>query len=187
MSKFTRICCILLLLILALGAAFGTDYAFRTAEEISHPREYSDLITTYATRYNIPEYVVYAVIKVESNFDPKAESSVGARGLMQMMPSTFKWLTGNEHLKENLSEDKLFTPDVSIRYGCYYLQYLYAKFDHKWDLVFAAYNGGEGNVAKWLKNPEYADGNGNLKEIPFTETRNYVKKVNSAIKMYKKL
>jgi soluble lytic murein transglycosylase len=106
---------------------------------------------------------------------------------MQMMPSTFEWLTGEEHLSENLSAHTLYDPEISIRYGTYYLRYLYQKFDCNWDTALAAYNGGEGNVAKWLADPKYSDGEGNLTDIPFTETEKYVKKVNDAIETYKKL
>ena len=105
---------------------------------------------------------------------------------MQMMPSTFTWLSSSEHLNENLSYAELYDPETSIRYGTYYLRYLFEKFKN-WDNVFAAYNGGEGNVAKWLEDPTYADGRGGLRTIPFKETRNYVKRVNSAIDHYKLL
>ena len=104
---------------------------------------------------------------------------------MQMMPSTFEWLTSSDHLDENLSPNDIFEPEVSIRYGTYYLRYLFEKF-YNWDTVFAAYNGGEGNVAKWLKDKRYSDGKGNLTDIPFKETREYVKKVNRAMDYYKK-
>ena len=178
---------VVLIIAVALGAAYGLDRLFGRVEESAYPQKYSEHVTKYASEYNIPEYVIYAVIKVESGFDPLAKSSVGACGLMQMMPSTFLWLTGEEHLNEGLPESAIFIPEVSIRYGSYYLLYLYRKFDHNWDTVFAAYNGGEGNVKKWLENPEYSDGNGNLTDIPFSETRSYVKKVNTAIENYKEL
>jgi soluble lytic murein transglycosylase len=146
-----------------------------------------EYVSQYAYEYNVPETVILAVIKVESDFNAGAVSSVGAKGLMQMMPDTFEWLRSEEHLDERLHEDDLFEPEISIKYGTYYLSYLHKKFDRNWDTALAAYNGGEGNVAKWLKNPEYSDGNGNLTYIPFKETRNYVQKVNKAIDTYKNL
>ena len=178
---------ILLIVAVAFGAAYGLDRLLGKAEENAYPQKYSEYVEKYAVEYNIPEYVIYAVIKVESDFDPLARSGVGACGLMQMMPSTFLWLTGEEHLNESLPEAAIFIPEVSIRYGTYYLLYLYRKFDYNWDTAFAAYNGGEGNVKKWLEDPEYSDGNGGLAKIPFSETRSYVKKVNSAIENYKEL
>ena len=182
-----RILVILLVLAISAGIAFGLDAAFNGVSRKNHPKDYSEQVEKYAKEYNIPEYVIYAVIKVESDFDPNARSSAGACGLMQMMPETFLWLTGSSHLDEGLTADALFDPEVSIRYGSYYLLYLYRKFGYNWDTAFAAYNAGEGNVAKWLKDSEYSDGNGNLTNIPFPETKSYVKKVNSAIDTYKKL
>lgn len=182
-----RALAIFLILAIALGVGFAVDAAWTLIEKQAHPQDYADLISQYATEYNIPTDIVYAIIKTESNFDPLAESSVGALGLMQMMPSTFEWLTGEEHLQEHLPTSALRDPKVSIRYGTYYLLYLFRKFDYNWNTVFAAYNAGEGNVAKWLKDSNYSDGEGNLIEIPFPETAAYVEKVNHAIDTYREL
>ena len=123
------------------------------------------------------------VIKCESNFRPDARSSVGAMGLMQMMPATFKDM--QKRLKEEHDDSALFDPEVSIKYGTYYLKYLYNYFDD-WDLVVPAYNAGMGNVSKWLKNEEYSK-DGKLIVIPFKETERYVLKVNTALAEYKKI
>ena len=188
MKKHTkRAIAVLLIFCIALLSGFLVDLIWTRIERRSYSTDYDEIITRYSGEYNVPKSVIYAVIKTESDFDPNAESSAGALGLMQMIPSTFEWLTGEEHLDENLSSRKLFDPEVSIRYGTYYLAYLYRKFDYNWRNAFAAYNGGEGNVAKWLKNPEYSDGNGNLTHIPFKETRAYVSKVEEAKEEYEKL
>ena len=186
-SSSKRPLVIVLIAIAAILLGFLTDGIWTLIERAQHPTDYSDIISRYSEEYNVPEDIIFAVIKVESDFDPKAESSVGAMGLMQMMPSTFEWLTGEEHLGENLPIRKLQDPEVSIRYGTYYLAYLYRRFDYHWDTVFAAYNAGEGNVGKWLKNSEYSDGKGNLTYIPFSETRSYVTKVEKARTMYEEL
>ena len=171
---------------LAVGAGIALNHLWRMWDAHTHPKDYVDYVEQYAEEYDVPADVIWAVIKVESDFDPLAESSVGARGLMQMMPATFDWLTGKEHLGEHLPDTALYTPEVSIRYGAYYLRYLHQKFDN-WETVFAAYNGGEGNVAKWLADPQYSDGQGNLTYIPFEETRNYVTKVKNARQAYREL
>lgn len=178
-----------ILIIICVSIIIGiiANEIWNAIDRKTHPISYNEIICRYSAEYNVPDYVIYAVIKVESDFDPEAISSAGAVGLMQMMPSTFDWLTGDEHLAEHLPSKKLEDPEVSIRYGTYYLSYLYKKFDYNWDTAFAAYNAGEGNVRKWLCDPEYSDGEGNLTKIPFTETKNYVSKVNDAIDMYKKL
>lgn len=187
MIQAKRIFTIVLIVLLALAVGLGIHLLWNLWEEEQREEKnsvtFATLIEKYADEYDVPKELVFAVIKVESGFDPEAESSVGALGLMQMMPKTFEWLTGEEHLDENLSFEKLTDPEISIRYGTYYLRYLYLKFEN-WDTVLAAYNGGEGNVAKWLADPECSDGNGNLTYIPFEETRNYVKKVNDAMAKY---
>lgn len=182
-----RAVAILLIIALSLALAIGMDHLLDKAEEQLYPIEYEKYVRMYSKEYNVPEYVIYAVIKVESDFDPLARSEAGAMGLMQMMPNTFLWLTGSEHLNEGLTEDSLYVPNVSIRYGTYYLFYLYRKFDYNWNTALAAYNAGEGKVARWLDDPEYSDGEGNLTYIPVAETRNYVKKVNAAMGHYKNL
>ena len=178
---------IILIICASILIGFVTDALWSLIDKAQHPVDYEEIISRYSEEYNIPKDVIFAVIKVESDFDPEAESSAGAMGLMQMIPSTFEWLTGKEHLNEKLPVQKLFEPEVSIRYGTYYLAYLYRSFDYNWHTVFAAYNGGEGNVRKWLKNPEYSDGEGNLTEIPFKETRSYVAKVEDARDTYREL
>ena len=187
MRASRRILAILLIFCISLSVGIGVDLLWDAIEQKTHPQSYAELVTQYSVEYNIPEYIIYAVIRTESDFDPTAESSAGAVGLMQMMPDTFSWLTGDEHLREYLPASALKTPDVNIRYGTYYLRYLYRKFDYNWDHALAAYNGGEGNVARWLADPEYTDEDGNLTYIPFPETRSYVSKVNAAIKVYQKL
>ena len=190
-STAKRTLIIVIIIAIAIAAGLCLDAVWSLLEKKAHPKDYSDIVEKYAVEYNIPPEVIFAIIKTESGFDPNARSSAGALGLMQMMPSTFEWLTGEEHLNENLITLKLFDPDVSIRYGTYYLSYLKNKFfttdEVDWDIIFAAYNGGEGNVAKWLSAHECIDENGKLVNIPFPETRSYVSKVNKALDTYKEL
>ena len=187
-----RVAIVALIIAASILLGFAVDLIWTKLEQSSHPDRYMEYVSKYAYEYNVPEPVILAVIKVESGFNPRAVSydkdgEIIAMGLMQMVPKTFEWLCSDEHLDERLHEDDLFEPEISIKYGTYYLSYLHKKFDRNWDTALAAYNGGEGNVAKWLKNPEYSDGNGNLTYIPFKETRNYVQKVNKAIDTYKNL
>ena len=188
-NKYRRPLAILLILAISIVVGLSVDAIWKILDRSTYPQEYSEIVSKYAAEYNIPEDVIYATIKVESNFDPEAISVAGARGLMQMLPSTFEWLTGEEHLSEHLTPNLLFDPEVNIRYGTYYLKYLYTKFDHNWDTVAAAYNGGEGNVAKWLADERYSDGNGNITDFPekFSETENYVKAIARERKNYQEL
>lgn len=142
------------------------------------------LVERYSEEYGVPEYVVYAIIRTESGFNENAVSSSNAIGLMQMKPSTFEWLLTKT--KEELSDETIYSPNINIKYGTYYLSYLYIKFK-SWDLAIAAYNAGQGAVSGWLENLDNVDENGQLITIPKEETRNYVKKVKSAIEIYKRL
>lgn len=169
-----------------LSVCIGLLYsgAITLFERITHPRDYREIVEEYADLYAVPESVVYAVIKCESGFDPTAVSHAGAIGLMQMMPQTFEdlcALTG-EHYDEGL----LYEPETSIRYGTYLLSILYLKYGN-WETAYAAYNAGEPAVDGWLDDPAHSDGNGNLTDIPYKETRKYVKRVARARTVYERL
>ena len=150
------------------------------------PYKYQSCIEKYSAEYDIPEEIIFSVIKVESGFRASVTSPVGAMGLMQMMPTTFEWLTGDYHLGENLPTVSLYDPEVNIRYGTYYLRYLKDKFGD-WNTVLAAYNAGEGTVSKWLADERYSSDGKTLHTIPIAETESYVKKVNNEIGIYRTL
>lgn len=178
---------IVVILLFSIGMGFLLDMLISWGERIAYPKPetYAKYVKTYAERFDVPEHVIYAVIEVESDFDADAVSDAGAVGLMQLMPDTFKWLT-QSILFEYCDVGLRYDPETNIRHGTCYLSWLYERYG-RWDLVFAAYNAGQGNVDEWLDNEEYADGEGGLAEIPFTETRNYVGKVTSAMEKYDRL
>lgn len=176
---------IALLALAAICIGFLADLTITAFEKKAYPRDYAAFVETYAKAYGVPETVVYAVIHTESGFDSGAVSSAGAVGLMQMLPETFEWLT-DEILFDHLESGMLYDPETNIRYGTYLLSRYYDRYGD-WELVFAAYNAGPGNLDSWLADKEYADGEGGLKQIPFKETRNYVKKVQNARKIYERL
>ena len=173
----------LFVLILFVAIAFTYVYISDKIETEKYPLGYENLVNKYSSEYSVPTELVYAVIKVESNFNNLAVSPVGAKGLMQMLPDTFSWLTKKNG--ESLSDELLFEPEVSIKYGCFYLSILYDMFG-EWTLACAAYNAGQGNVKKWIENEELYK-NGELVKIPFKETRNYITKVNKAKDKYTEL
>lgn len=171
---------------LALIVGILIGIAWDLYERFVMPDKYQAIVSKYSELYDIPKEIIFSVIKVESNFQISAKSHAGALGLMQMLPSTFEWLTGEDHLDENLLTVSLYDPEVNIRYGTYYLRYLKNKFED-WDTVLAAYNAGEGNVIKWLDNEKYSSDGKTLTQIPVKETRNYVKKVNNEIAIYRNM
>lgn len=175
------------ILIILIAVTFATVFSsfYDTFLLEAYPRKYSEQVSAMSIEYNIPEAIIYAVIKIESNFDENAVSSAGAIGLMQIMPSTFEWLT-KDVLKENLPTSSLNDPNINIKYGVILLSRLY-KYYGNWKTALAAYNAGMGNVNKWLENRNFSDRFGNLKNIPFEETRQYIEKVTRTIKAYNKL
>ena len=178
---------LILIIIISIILGIIINAVWNYIEIKNNPTTYNEIVKKYSLEYGVPERIIFATIKTESSFDCNAVSSSGAMGLMQMMPTTFEWLTSDEHLDEALPKNALFDPEVSIRYGTYYLSYLAKKFDYDWNIVSAAYNAGEGRVLEWLESDEYTDENGNLIKIPKKETKAYVKKINDAIDTYTKL
>lgn len=144
---------------------------------------YYDYVSGASEEFGVDVSIIYAVIYCESRFDADATSSAGAMGLMQMMPATFEEMQG--YLKETHDTEALFEPEVSIRYGTYYLSRLYRTFED-WETVFAAYNAGPTIVLKWLKDERYAS-DGKLIQIPYPETARYVEKVKGMVEKYNEL
>lgn len=148
------------------------------------PLKYYDYIVKYSKEYNLSPFLVASVIKVESNFEKDAVSVKNARGLMQLTPSTAKW--ASEQMKlEDFNVDMLHEPMLNIRMGCWYLNNLKEEFGSDMEIVLAAYNGGRGNVKKWLNNYENSKNGVDLHYIPFEETDKYVKKVQVNYNIYK--
>ncbi len=176
----SRVFIIILIMSLVLGVVANAiiDTIYRWV----YPEKYHSIVISYAKKHSVPEHLVFAIIKVESNFDPDVVSSADARGLMQMLPSTYEWLT--EKLGETYREQDLFDPETNIKYGTYYLQYLYSRFG-SWEKAIIAYNWGEGNFSEFLANEGYNEGD--YDSIPVKETRNYVKKVMHHWEKYKEL
>jgi len=175
---------IISILLLSVLCGFLFQLIWDKVDRINYPREYSDIVDVYSYEYGVPEHIVYSVIKVESDFESGAVSEAGAVGLMQLMPETFVWLTTENG--ENLNSATLYDPETNIKYGTYYLSKLYLQFG-SWDEVFAAYNAGPTKVEKWLSDNEYSEDGRTLDSIPYKETKDYVKRVNKADEIYKKL
>lgn len=142
-------------------------------------------MTRYAAEYELPPSLVYAVIRTESHFDPRAVSSAGAKGLMQLMDVTYQWVQWRLSEEADTTAD-VFDPGTNIRYGCHYLQYCVSQFP---DLrtAIAAYNAGVGRVSGWLEDSRYSDDGESLSAIPLEETRNYVESVLEAQTIYQTL
>ncbi len=147
----------------------NSDRFQRTLEEVTLPLQHEDIIRQQAAEKNVPADLIAAVIYNESRFRDQT-SHAGARGLMQITPSTAKVI---ESLSggQTFNFDDLSDPDINIRYGTFYLHYLIQKFGDNEIAALAAYNAGETNVANW------GGSSLSLDDIPFPETRDYVENV----------
>ncbi len=137
--------------------------------KVNYPIKYTSCVNKYTSEYKLDKTLVYAIIKCESSFNKNATSKVGAMGLMQIMPTTAKFIA------EQLQEEKydMYNAEQNIKFGCFYLNYLLSKFNNI-KMVIYAYNCGEGRVNRYLKG----------ENLP-KETINYYKKVMGAKRTYK--
>lgn len=151
-----------------------------------YPYKYKQDIITYSKKYNVDPYLVLAIIKAESNFNENATSAKNAHGLMQITSETGLW--ASEKMKiVNYNDNMLYKPQFNINMGSWYVSDLTKEFNGNIDLVLAAYNGGRGNVQKWLSSTDHSSDGKTLEYIPFKETDKYVKKVKVNYNIYKYL
>lgn len=151
-----------------------------------HPLKYPNFIRAHAANYDLPPELVAAVIEQESGFDERARSGAGAVGLMQVTPRTAQGIADRTGGKRFHTRD-LLNPELNIRYGCWYLRHLRSKYDESGndtDLALAAYNAGQGKVDGWIAADE--DGTLEVTEIPFAETRHYVRQVRELSTLYRR-
>ena len=147
-----------------------TDLRWR----LVYPIDYYDEITQYAG--NNDPTLMMALIREESYFNPNAQSGVGARGLMQLMPATAKEIS-SQHGFGMTSLDDLFKPEFNIKLGNTYYSQLRNALNGLDISAIAAYNGGIGSVGRWKQSVIYNDTDEFIEQIPYAETKNYVKKV----------
>ncbi|MCY6485064.1 lytic transglycosylase domain-containing protein [Clostridium aestuarii] len=150
---------------------------------VIYPIKYEEYIYKYSKQYNLNPYVVAAVIKTESKFNKDATSKKNACGLMQITPSTAKEISQKIKIKD-FEVDMLYDPELNINMGCWYLSDLRKEFGANMELILAAYNGGRGNVKKWLNSSEHSKDGETLQYIPFKETDKYIKKVQVSYNIY---
>lgn len=171
---------ILLVLLLAL-VVFTWDkwWPWR----LVYPLHYKSEILEAAKKYGHDPALLASIIFVESRFNPTAESKAGAKGLMQIMPETAVWIARILNWKD-FSLNLMENPKDNIKMGSWYLKYLKNRFSGNLTLALAAYNSGDKTVEHWLKNSPLVI---STEEIPYPETKYYVKKVLVFQKKYNNL
>lgn len=171
------------LVLLILMLFIGVCIYHKEVLKLYYPMEYSSEVKMAAEENGLDEYLIYAVIKNESGFRETVESPRGAKGLMQIMPSTADWIQSIKDFGYD-GEEQLLQGEKNIAMGSWYLKNLIDEF-HDVEKAVAAYNAGRGNVAKWLENKEYCNDDQKLIFIPFKETDVYLKRVMFSQKMYR--
>jgi soluble lytic murein transglycosylase-like protein/TolA-binding protein len=151
-----------------------------------YPVYYEDTIRERALEYEIDPLLVLAMIREESRFNSWNESVAGARGLMQIIFSTGEWIAQKLNL-EDFNDEMLFDPEVNIDLGCWYINYLNERFFNDPILVISGYNAGPGTTSKWLKQYDRSDLDNFVENVPYSETREHIKKVTKSYQMYRRL
>ena len=177
---------LLLTVLLLIGGILGVSKAMRCFYQKAYPLGCEQMVLSACEEQGLEPSFVFAVIRTESSFRPDAQSSVGARGLMQITEETFQWIQFRMGDQSGVSYDDLFDEQINIRYGTFLLRTLLDEFTSEANAL-CAYHAGWGNAKKWLQNEQYAPDGKNIVNIPFQDTEKYVKKVLDTKQRYEKL
>jgi len=150
---------------------------------LMYPIQYQQEIQISAESYQVDPLLIAAIIRVESNYKPDLESAKKAAGLMQIMPDTADWIISragySSQMKLHMKE-----PDVNIEMGTWYLHWLWNRFDDQFEqdedlvaVIAASYNAGHNKVGEWIREDIWDGRYETRDQIPFGETRHYVKRV----------
>ncbi len=151
-----------------------------------YPLDYENNIIESAKVTGADPYLVMAIIRVETKFNPEQQSRVGALGLMQLMPPTVDYAIRRGNFSPALRE-YIKDPAVNIRVGSWYLSQLDKEFKGNKVAVIAAYNAGPTRVEQWLKDGVWNGTRQNVQKIPYGETRHYIQRVTFFYEKYKSL
>lgn len=155
-------------------------------ERYFYPLYFRAEISAAAQEQQLDPYLIAAVILTESNFRENAVSPKGARGLMQLLPSTAEWIA-EKNGESDFHPDKLFEPGYNIAAGSRYLAELLKQFNDNEVMALAAYNGGRGRVQHWLEEGTWDGSEANLEQVPFGETRAFVRRTLKNYRNYRRL
>lgn len=185
-KKFTKI---LIVLVLVLTAYFLLFKIIRVQDKIlknMYPIKYSEYVEKYSNENNVDIYMIYAIIKVESNFNTNVKSQSNAIGLMQLLKETATERSKMIGEKE-IEEKDLYDPETNIKLGTAYYAYLLDYYKQNNVLALIAYNAGIGNIDNWIKEGIIKPDGADLENIPYKETNNYVRKILRDYQIYIKL
>lgn len=184
--KFITILIVLIILLALIFVLFKVIKVQNIFLKMMYPIKYSEYVEKYSDENNIDKYLVYAIIKAESNFKPDVTSGSDARGLMQLMEETAIDMSNSIDNKSVNSYD-LYDPETNIKLGVSYLSYLLDMYDGNTILALTAYNAGLGNVNEWISSGIIKSDGSDIENIPYQETSNYVRKILRDYQIYLEL
>lgn len=149
-----------------------------------YPIAYEEEVAAAAGHFQVDPFLILAVMKIESDFNPDRSSPKGAAGLMQLMPDTAQWIQKKSGQSLPHGGD-LHHPETNIWLGTWYLSFLLEKYRGDHVKVLAAYNAGQGNVDRWIEGKIWDGQAATVDNIPFGETRHYVKRALFYYERYK--
>lgn len=152
----------------------------------AYPIAYQDTVLQQSALNHVSPALVFAVIRTESGFDPYAQSSIPARGLMQITEDTFEWIKFKRGYDQDSGYAILFDGNVNIRYGTALLAILLEEFETEQNIL-CAYHAGRRKAIEWINNPAYAPDGKNIENIPYGDTGRYVEKVLKTKQVYEVL
>jgi soluble lytic murein transglycosylase len=163
----------------------GVDPAWRDVWELAWPRPFASEVDAAVREFEFDGALVYAIMREESSYRPEVESPVGARGLMQLIEPTAERISRSLG-EQSFSPDLLFLPEVSVRFGTYYLKQLLGEFGSR-PLAIAAYNAGPEAVSSWLGRDGALRADHFVESVRYDETRRYLRRVLRSYRVYQLL
>ena len=185
-GKFTMKLIITIAIVLVLVLLFRVFNIYNMIRMQIYKQEYSEYVNKYAEINNIDPMWIYAIIKVESNFNKDATSGSGAKGLMQLMDSTATEISKHIELAD-FESNMLYDPEINIMLGTRYFVELLDRYDNNYYIAIAAYNAGIGNVDNWISKGTINTDGSDIENIPYKETNMYVRKTVKAYAIYAEL
>lgn len=181
-KKLKKRMIILIILLVTIFVLFGVIKVQDMILKKIYPTNYQGYVEEYAKQNEVDKYMIYAIIKAESNFKPDVKSKSKAVGLMQLMEAT-----AIEMSSGNVTEEDLYEPEINIKLGTKYYAYLLKHYKGNNILALTAYNAGMGNVDTWIKTKVIQSDGSDIENIPYKETNNYVRKILRDYRIYLKL
>ena len=175
---------IILIIALSIGCGFLYDRLADSYQRNKYPREYNDTVSALSLEYRVPTWAIYTAIKMRSDFDSALKTDDGGIGLFSLTKEQYAEI--GSALGLAVDAGLLYEPETNLRFGTYWLSILYEKYGN-WDCVWAATYIGETTVDKWLRNGNYTNTDGTLKNIPGVETVEYIENANNIADTYRKL